>query len=221
MVDTSPPWLGWHAAGQIGADGFHASANVICLIVAGPANYFVTPNLENQIECSQNFMICQTLVLTFVGTGSTSVLFVFETSAWTFEPAVRPFSIMILLVRLCMQFRASFCLVLRAYCLSMDTTLCSSSPCAPCLLSAYGCSFVLCACYTIMDTTLCSTPAAAFVSLLAHTRRPLCPRGSHSPTLPCCACSWNTCNIKHLLQHRFGTDETFITYVCNICVWTP
>jgi hypothetical protein len=49
--------LGWHAAGQIGADGFHASANVFCLIVAGPANYFVTPNLENQIECSQNFMM--------------------------------------------------------------------------------------------------------------------------------------------------------------------
>ena len=64
-----------HAAGQIGADGFHESANVICLIVAGPANYFETP--KNKIECNQKFMICQTLVLTFVGTGTGSTLVLF------------------------------------------------------------------------------------------------------------------------------------------------
>jgi hypothetical protein len=31
-------------------------------------------------------------------------------------------------------------------------------------------------------------------------------------------CSWNTCNMKHLLQHVYEIDEIFRTYSCNICV---
>jgi hypothetical protein len=31
--------------------------------------------------------------------------------------------------------------------------------------------------------------------------------------------SWNTCNMKHLLQHMSEIDETFRIYSYNICEW--
>jgi hypothetical protein len=54
----------------------------------------------------------------------------------------------------------------------------------------------------------------------SRMRGPLCPRGPPLPTPTSRACSWNTCNMKHLLQHTSETNETFRTYYCNIYVWT-
>jgi hypothetical protein len=44
-------------------------------------------------------------------------------------------------------------------------------------------------------------------------------RGPPLPAPTSRVCSWNTYNMKHLLQHKSKTDETFRTYSCNICVW--
>jgi hypothetical protein len=57
---------------------------------------------------------------------------------------------------------------------------------------------------------------------LPRTQGPLhaCARGDHLCLRPFLRLlmEWNTCNIKHLLQHTSETDEIFKTYACNICV---
>jgi hypothetical protein len=51
------------------------------------------------------------------------------------------------------------------------------------------------------------------------TQRLLCPWGPPLPAPTYCAYSWDTCNMKHLLQHTYKIDETFRIYSCNIWVW--
>jgi hypothetical protein len=92
-------------------------------------------------------------------------------------------------------------LVLCACCLPMDAVLCSASPRAPRLLPAHRCSFVLRAC--------CHTHGYSFVLHVCcrvrfafHTHAGTAtPKGTNFACAPYRAYSWNTCNIKHLLQH--------------------
>jgi hypothetical protein len=114
---------------------------------------------------------------------------------------------------------------------SIDTASCSH---APRLVHVHGCSFVL-------RFTSCLAPvarpwmqlyaprvlprpwiqlSAALTSLLARTQGLMRPRGPPSPMPPCRAFSWNTCNMKYLLQHTFETDEIFTTYVRNMYMGT-
>jgi hypothetical protein len=78
--------------------------------------------------------------------------------------------------------------------------------CAPCL-QPRPYSFVLRAC------------CCARLASRAHAGT-AAPEGTTSACAPSRACWWNTCNIKHLLQHTFEIDEIFTTYACNICIWT-
>jgi hypothetical protein len=108
-------------------------------------------------------------------------------------------------------------LVFRVCYLLMGVGSCSTSSCALCLLPAYGYGFVLRAnCYghrySFVLHACCHTRFAS----LAHAVT-AAPRGP-PPLAPRRASSWNICNMKHLLQHTFETDETYTTYACNICV---
>jgi hypothetical protein len=56
----------------------------------------------------------------------------------------------------------------------------------------------------------------------SRARGDRCARGDHlrCAHFPHLLISSNTCNIKHLLEHKSEIDETFTIYSCNICVWS-
>jgi hypothetical protein len=60
------------------------------------------------------------------------------------------------------------------------------------------------------------TTAPASLLMPAETAA---PKGTTSAVPTFRVCSWNTCNIKHLLQYTSETDETITTYSCNTCAW--
>jgi hypothetical protein len=115
------------------------------------------------------------------------------------------------------------CMVACSSCTPACTLLLRLATCcySACLHAATAVAAARCCCRTRRPGPACCygthAPATTSVSLPAHAGL-LYPRGPPllAPTFH--VCSWNTCNIKHLLQHTSETDETFRTYSCNICV---
>jgi len=102
----------------------------------------------------------------------------------------------------------SSCLPTRMLLLRLVARCYRTSPCAAAIVAAMGCC-----CYGT------HAPAVVSASLPAHAGTAV-PMGPPLLAPTSRACSWNTCSMKHLLQHTSETDETFRTYSCNICVWS-